>query len=234
MTSCFLKSILVIASACCMFLPATLRAQTYSNTASVLDGWGSRTGGGAYSNLSACAQPGGIAYTTGGALQNYAGFLGKISLFPGLDTDGDGLANEIDGDNDNDGLADGGEVSGSAFAGFATTDPNDPDSDNDGMDDNAEALVMFDPNDPRHVLRMVSIRKAGNNVELAWIGRGGGTVNEVGACTNLAAGPPTNVVNSAAYPGGTAPWYKQTNAYTHVGGAAGYDKRFYGVKVVAP
>ncbi len=85
------------------------------NTASVIAGAGRWSNDGPYSNSSTVAQPGRITHTSGGQVHNYAGFLNTFSLFPALDTDQDGLANEVDADNDNDGLQDAAELSGSAF-----------------------------------------------------------------------------------------------------------------------
>ena len=53
-----------------------------------------------------------------GRFANYSGFLASVLMRPMLDTDGDGLCNELDGDNDTDGLPDGDEL-------LADTNPND-------------------------------------------------------------------------------------------------------------
>ena len=84
-----------------------------SNTASVIAGAGQWSNGGPYSNSSTVAQPGRITHTYSGQVHNYAAFLNTFSLFPALDTDQDGLANEVDADND--GLQYAAELSGSAF-----------------------------------------------------------------------------------------------------------------------
>jgi hypothetical protein len=70
-----------------------------------------------------------------------------------LDTDGDGLANELDPDDDGDGLLDLVETDTGIFVSPADTgtDPLDPDSDDDGLSDGNEVLaVVTDPNDPDH------------------------------------------------------------------------------------
>jgi hypothetical protein len=58
----------------------------------------------------------------------------------GLDTDGDGLCNTGDDDDDGDGLLDSAET---------TTDPLNADTDSDGLSDSAELEQGTDPTDPR-------------------------------------------------------------------------------------
>lgn len=57
-----------------------------------------------------------------------------------LDTDGDGIANDVDVDDDNDGLTDSDEKN------IYFTDPLDTDSDNDSYTDDVEVLAGSDPN----------------------------------------------------------------------------------------
>ena len=119
------------------------------------------------------------------------------------------------------------ELDGSAFGGWAVTDPNKPDSDGDGMADDAEAAGMYDPNDPNHRLAIVDLQAAGGNVTLTWVGKGGGTVNTILGCDDLVPERPTNLVHSAAYAGGDSPWYKATNTHTW---AESESPRFYSVQ----
>lgn len=176
----------------------------------------------AYGHVGAGGQPGGIGTAAGGNWVNSAGFLQAVDIKrPLRDTDGDGIPNELDRDNDNDGLTDMEEVSGSAFGGYAVTDPNVRDADGDGMDDAAEAAGRYDPNDPGHCLKILTVAMADGELALTWIGKGGGTTNEVLASTNLQSGAFTNVVIRAAFAGGSAPWYKTTNMWHGIPGAAG-------------
>lgn len=142
----------------------------------------------------------------------YGGFIGGAMLQPGT-LSGNGIPVEVDPDNDGDQLTDSDEVTGAAFGGFATTDPNNPDTDGDGMSDRDESLVMFDPNDPGHVLRItaINLNMPGTGAhELKWIGKGNNTRHEVFSSTDLTAEPCTNVFGEASVSGGTAPWYKST------------------------
>jgi len=212
-----------------IFSTATF-AQSYSNLNSVLDGAGDWSGGGGYSNISAAAQPGGVSVSSGGELVNYAGFLGGVSLMPDLDTDGDGLANEVDTDNDNDSLNDDDEVTGSAFNGDATSDPNDADSDNDMVNDGAEAIAGTDPGDSGAYFQITNISFIGatDDASIEWVARGGKTY-KVYYLDELTASPTGIHLGDVAAAGGSAPWYVTSASYTNT--AASPTNRFYYVAV---
>ncbi len=183
-------------------------------TSSVLNASGGRASSGSTFNLvSATGQSGGVKFSSSGNTALYAGFLGNISLRPALDTDGDGIENELDLDNDGDTLSDLSELDGSAFSGQATTDPNLVDTDGDGMNDAAEASGMYDPNDPNHLLVITDFYVVDNTATLVWIGKGGGTINTILTCQDLVQEELTNLVYSAPYAGGSFPWFKTTNTY---------------------
>ena len=202
----------------------------YTNTSSVLDGSGRWSGGGAYANISACAQPGGIAMSSAGNIINYAGFLGSFSLRPGLDTDGDGLANELDPDNDNDELADGDEVTGVTFDPITATDPDNPDSDDDGMSDGEEAVTGTDPTDETMYLHITDIRvdPSPQRAIVTWQARGGRTYDIYGTENLLSDWPPV-LLDQVAAAGGSPPWFKTSASYTNLIGPA--TSRFYRVGV---
>lgn len=191
-------------------------AQQYTNTSHVVDGAGQWLGGGTLSNITAVAQPGGVSVTTGGALVNQAGFLNTFVLRPGLDTDGDGLANEADPDNDNDMLGDVTEVEGTAFSPVTDTDPDDADSDDDGSGDAAEAAAGSDPWDPLMFLHIVSIRPVSNNlVEVGWQARSNKTYRVMTEASMTPAPGFTNALAQVVATGvGVAPWFATTNLYT--------------------
>ncbi len=172
-------------------------------------------GGREYRHVGAGMQPGGVMTSAGGTLVNRGGFLQAVSLKrPDLDTDGNGIPDELDRDNDGDGLADRDEIDGTAFGGYARTDPNNPDTDGDGMSDADEAAGMYDPLDPHHLLEIVGLTRAGGNVTIRWIGKGGGTVNAIMANMAPFDGSFAETIVRQAYAGGAHPWYKATHTHT--------------------
>lgn len=183
------------------------RAQ-YTNKSSVLDGSGAQTSGGSYTNISAAGQPGGIAVSAGGSYVNHAGFLNTFILKPALDTDGDGLADELDQDNDNDGLADATEIGGDAFSPVTSTHVNDADTDGDGMSDGEESVAGTDPGDANAFLEITSITTPGGNRLVEWVGRSNKTYRLLRSDDALKV--PTNVIAFVAANGAASPpWYVQ-------------------------
>lgn len=196
-------------------------------TSSVLDGSGGRSSGGTLELVSAAGQPGGITVSSGGSLVNYAGFLNTFSLQPGLDTDGDGLANEVDADNDADGLEDLAEITGSAFGGNATTDPNQADSDTDGVSDGGEALSGSNPQDAAMYLHITQII-GGNDMSVKWQARHGMTYR-VYRADDLTTGLPGTYLDevTANDPAALPPWYETEAVYNHLGGGSGEHRAYY-------
>jgi hypothetical protein len=196
----------------------TAEAATLTNAASVADGAGAWSSGGASSNIYALAQPSGISVSTDGILVNYAGFLGMVMLKPELDSDHNGCPDELDPDNDGDSLADSDEIVGAAFDPVTATDVNNPDSDNDGVSDCEESLAGTDPWDPQAFLRIVSLETS-NSVTIAWLARSNYAYC-IAWSTNLLetnggfVGVDTVTVHAVA----SAPWYATTGEYTHVSG----------------
>jgi hypothetical protein len=164
------------------------------------------TGGGLIS-ITAVAQPGAVAVSAGGAYTHYAGFLGCAILLPNLDTDSDGLADELDPDNDNDGLTDLDETGGGAFDPTTMTDLNDADSDDDGAIDSAEAAAGTNPLDDTATLRITDLSVNGP-ATVAWAARGGKTYR-LFYKDDLVGGPAMLVTNVTAT-GGVAPWFETT------------------------
>lgn len=198
----------------------------FTNRSSVLDGSGGTSSGGSFTNISAAGQPGGIAVSSGGSFVNQAGFLNTFSLRPNLDTDGDGLANELDSDNDGDGLADLAEIEGSGFSPVTPTQVNVADTDGDGVPDGSESVAGTDPSNPNALLEVFRIAQAGGQ-QIQWTARGGKTYRVL-ARTNLLAGTFTPIATNTAG-GGVAPWFVVTNTAVDV---SSLGAEFYAVEVL--
>lgn len=158
-------------------------------------------------------QPGAALPSAAGVVL-YPGFLGGALLATNLDHDADGLCDETDADNDNDGLRDLAELAGTAFTPATATDVNVADADGDGADDGEEARMGSNPGDPTSVLRILSLSCTGTSATLQWHARGGSDYG-LRWTTNLVAGLPTNAVGSSVHAtGGVAPWYDTTASLT--------------------
>jgi len=205
--------------------------QSVSNTSSVVDAAGGWTSAGNYSNVSAIAQSGGVTVSSAGGTRNYAGFLGTIVLLPSLDTDGDGLNDELDADNDNDGLEDAAELAGSAFSPATLTDLNKSDTDGDGATDGAEAVAGTNPRDAWHNLRFVSVDPIAPGATVGWLARQGKTYR-IWRTDSLQGNPAfTSLVATVVANGPAAgPWLVLTNYYTDAA-VAPKGHRFYKIEV---
>lgn len=201
-------------SACLVWLSGVAQGAVLTNASSVIDGAGGWATGGSFSNISAAAQPSGVAVSTAGSLVNYAGFLSTFVLRPALDSDGDGCANEFDPDNDNDGVNDSTEIAGTAFNPLTATAVNVHDSDGDGASDGDEAAAGTDPWDTNALLRIVSLGVT-NCSTIAWIARSNVTYC-IARSTNLMStgGGFTGVDTITVHVAASSPWYVVTNEYT--------------------
>jgi len=204
-----------------------------SNATHVIGCAGEWSSGGSYSNISSVAQPGGVALSSSGTLVNSAGFLNTIILSAGLDSDGDGLADELDSDNDNDSLSDLDELTGSKFAPATVTDVNVADSDDDGSGDGDEAVAGTNPNDGSARLVITSVKKSGNDILVNWQARSNRMYRVRESLDLVADGAFTTVVANAVLVtnSATPPWYITTTSYRHVGAATNSNERFYTIEV---
>lgn len=206
--------------------------------ASVINGFGGRASGGAYMQVSAGAQPGsvGVSYEAGpanydGGLVHRAGFLNRFVLFPGLDTNGNGLPDELDPDNDGDGLWDHWEVTGEKFNPATPTDPNSPDSGGAGVPDFDAMVAGVNPFDPDAVFRIIALERDGAQNILTWRARGNNErIYVVRAIDDSYAAMPDTVIWSNRVAGGEAPWYQTDPSI----GDPAVEARFYAVEVIQP
>jgi hypothetical protein len=177
---------------------------------SVLDSSGSRSTGGGLISVTAMGQPGSVITSEGGGITHYGGFLGCVTLLPNLDTDGDGLADEIDPDNDGDGLTDLAEVGGGSFMPNTVTDINNADSDGDGASDGDESSTMTNPLDAGAFLAILNVDAGGGlPSSLEWSARGGKSYNLM-ALDDLFSPGSAIVITNVTATGGISPWFETT------------------------
>jgi len=219
-----------------LLLPGFSVFGQYSNTSSVVNGFGGRSTGGSYSHVGAGAQPGGIAVSYENGSANYsggkinrAGFLSTFVLFPHLDTNGNGIPDELDPDNDSDGLWDHWEVSGEKFNPLMPTNPNNPDSDNNGLSDFHEMVAGTNPQDANSAFQIVDIGPSGLNRAVTWNARGNNErIYVVKAINDSFDATPSVVIWSNTVAGGSAPWFGTTQTITD----PNTDARFFAVEVI--
>lgn len=183
----------------------------------VLDMAGGRSTNALYTHISSVGQSGGFDISSAPSCENQAGFLTAFYMQPDLDTDGDGLADEADPDNDNDMVNDEDEITGSIYAGPAVTDPNNADTDGDGFNDGDEAIAASDPTDDTMYLHITSIEAAGitNGVIIGWQAQGG-KYYKVMKMDDLLTDDSGTWLGTVLATGGTGVWYNTTANYTDV------------------
>lgn len=193
----------------------------------MLDSSGARSSGGSLTLVSAGGQPGGITESAGGGYLHQAGFLQTFLLKPGLDTDGDGVADEADRDNDGDGLGDAAEIGGTAFVPATATEVNQRDSDDDGASDGEESVAGTNPRDADALFSIAGLRNTEGVRSVSWIARSNKTYTIRYAATP--AGAVTNVLDTVTATGSApAPWQVTTQTVTD---ASADPLRVYAIEV---
>ena len=210
------------------------RGQEFRQFASVHDNVGGLSentvllNGVAYRHVGAGGQPGGIASSAAAASTNQAGFLHAVDIKrPNLDTDGDGVPDELDADNDEDGLTDRDEVTGNRFDPTTLTLVNNPDTDGDEVPDGAEASAGTDPTDEAAFLLITAIRPTAAGQVITWLARGGKQYRLLSAEGSHAY--PTHTEGIMTAQGGLPPWFETEGGFTN---AAGSSFKCYGIQAV--
>lgn len=146
----------------------------------------------------------------------HAGFLNTFIQFPNIDTDANGIADENDPDDDQDGLNDLDELAGTRFAPFTFTNPLIADSDGDKILDGNEAIAGTNPLDQNSGLYILPPKRVANQDIVTWQSRQGLTYNILYAtsASELINNPQilqTVTVNS----GGTGPFLETMASVTN-------------------
>ncbi len=204
-------------------------------------GWACAGGGGVctgaldgvtYANRGAFGQAGGVAASTGSGSTNLGGFLQAVDLKrPALDTDGDGLADELDGDNDNDTLGDRLELGGLAFNPTTATDIHLADTDGDGMSDDGEQVAGTDPTQAASLLRITGIKRAPDaRIALEWTARADSAKRyRILVSDGPGFTPPSTSIRTNQFAGGEAPWFAMAVAVTNDGPSS---NRYFAVQAL--
>lgn len=187
-----------------LLLGTTCLAAT-NETAVVANGGGWVTNG-SFRSVVVAGQAQPLGVTSNGAYRSLAGFMHTFVLNPLADHDVDGIADEIDQDDDNDSLPDIDELTGTAFEPAAVTDPMSADSDGDGQTDAAEARAGTNPLDAASVLAIVDVTFVDGQVRIAWKGRQDFHYHILAAPAVDALNTAAVVVGTASVVNGSGPW----------------------------
>jgi hypothetical protein len=206
-----MRILLFLFGSCC--IPAA--SAVVEQQVSVCDSSGHSATSGTFRCVSAGGQAAGYTFSSGETLRHYGGFAGTSILSPALDTDGDGLANELDEDNDNDTLTDLQELNGTPWIpATVASDPNDPDTDADGFSDGDEAATGSDPTDADSGLWIVGISSDNTtNIVVSWQARSGKSycLERYDTLNNTVTTTRVDTV-TATDPSAVSPWH-ETTAY---------------------
>ncbi len=146
-------------------------ADALTNEAATAGSAGGWVESAAYRSIVVASQPQPVSVASNGSFVSHGGFMNTFLLAPAADADGDGLADELDGDDDNDGLADVEEITGMAFDPVAASDPLRADSDGDGHGDGAEKAAGTDPLDSGSVFALLDMVADGDEMTVSWRSR---------------------------------------------------------------
>ena len=195
-------------------------AQT-TEVARVVDGTGGWMSNAALRVVSAVAQPGPVGGGTNAFRVNHSGFLNAFILAPEQDTDSDGVADENDPDDDNDGLTDLTELRGDAFAPVTPTDPLVADTDGDGLNDFQEFLAGTNPRDAASCLRILALEPETELLRITWQSRRGHLYALLAAASMAEIGNNAATVMTVTATSGTGPWEEGVTSGTDAPDAAG-------------
>ena len=189
-------------------------------------GWSENTD---FLNRSVIGQPWSTGLGVSSSYRNHSGFLNTFVAHPHRDADVDGIADENDPDDDNDGLEDHLEQAGSLFHPEVPTDPMRADSDGDGHPDGAERVSGTNPTDPYSLFAVTWVRYASNIVTLGWSACGGKTYEVLRAESLEAIREQPVVLERVIAQEGRGPWHE---AFVERAYPRDTQNEFYRVKVL--
>lgn len=191
-----------------LFVPGYMASAEVQETANVLDAGGGVSSNATYTNTGAIGQGGPVGSNASAINRNHSGFLNAFVLHPQLDLDQDGIADENDPDDDNDGLGDTAELAGGGSP-VVITDPLKADSDDDGSKDGAELAAGTDPLSDLSRLRIIEIRLESGQAVLCWKSRTGKSYRLLrGVDPQNLKDNPVDLGTIIAGPGGVSPWFE--------------------------
>ena len=176
----------------------TLQSSTIENSG----GWISNT---LVSSASVGGQDQPVGISSNASFTSYGGFVYTFVLQPGSDHDSDTISDEVDIDDDNDGLADAAELSGARFDPQTSTDPFDTDSDEDGASDLAEAQAGTNPQDASSRFALTGLSIETNAVHISWKSREGRAYTVISKDGPADENPP-QVLDTVTAVNGSGPW----------------------------
>jgi hypothetical protein len=148
-----------------------------------------------------------------------------------MDNDVDGIADENDPDDDNDGLADIQEIEGVAFDPETPSNPFLRDSDGDGMTDSVESLSGTDPSDVQSRLTIVHLARDLSGFHLTWKSREGRKYDLLrGASLESLSGSP-ELVTTVTAGTGSGVWHETQSTATD---PTTTGKAFYRIRIAIP
>ena len=167
-----------------------------------------------YHGFATIGQSSAIRTTTNSSYQSLNGFLQTFVMFPQRDSNGNGIPNENDPDDDGDGISDAMELNGSAFSPQTPTSILESDTDNDGLTDEEERICGTDPTNESEALR-VEIELENERTVISWGGREGKIYDVLFATsiTQMLENP--LVVETLTAGDGTGVWMKTQCMHTN-------------------
>ncbi len=185
-----------------------------TETSRVLDGCGGWITNSANSSIVAGCQPVPVGFNSSASFMNHSGFLQTFLMHSDLDHDADGIPDENDSDDDNDGISDVVELSGDSFNPQTSTDPVLADTDGDGVDDNREAGAGTNPRDSESLLQITGFTEQDGELAVSWQSRDGYSYHLMKAEEVADIRSNATVAATVTATGGVSPWYKTTSTGT--------------------